>query len=164
MKRIIALISILLSFSLLLCGCNKNEETPTDAPTDARTEKPTEPKEPEEIPEGAVILSTEAGLRIIYAEGSFDRSNLVYDELMNTDPKAYNQIGYYTMVKADREYADDGKLDLRLVQHIIISLEKVAVIIPNKRFYYQVMASKTPYAGAFKKPVRTLRAEARLRT
>ena len=72
MKKIIALISILLSFSLLLCGCNKNEETPTDAPTDAPTEKPTETEEPEEIPEGAVILSTEAGMRIIYAEGSFD--------------------------------------------------------------------------------------------
>ena len=112
MKKIIALISILLSFSLLLCGCNKNEETPTDAPTDAPTEKPTETEEPEEIPEGAVILSTEAGLRIIYAEGSFDRSNLVYDELINTDPKAYNQIGYYTMLKADKSYADDGKLEV----------------------------------------------------
>ena len=112
MKKIIALISILLSFSLLLCGCNKNEETPTDAPTDAPTEKPTETEEPEEIPEGAVILSTEAGMRIIYAEGSFDRSNLVYDELMNTDPKAYNQIGYYTMVKADKSYVDDGKLEV----------------------------------------------------
>ena len=112
MKKIIALISILLSLALLLCGCNKNEETPTDAPTDAPAEKPTETEEPEEIPEGAVILSTEAGLRIIYAEGSFDRSNLVYDELMNTDPKAYNQIGYYTMVKADKSYADDGKLEV----------------------------------------------------
>ena len=112
MKKIIALISILLSLSLLLCGCNKNEETPTDAPTDAPTEKPTETEEPEEIPEGAVILSTEAGMRIIYAEGSFDRSNLVYDELMNTDPKAYNQIGYYTMVKADKSYVDDGKLEV----------------------------------------------------
>jgi hypothetical protein len=109
-KSIIILISLLLA--LLLIGCDKGGETPTDAPTENLSEKPTESEAPAEIPEGAVILSTEAGLRVIYAEGSFDGANLIYGKLMDIDPEAYNQIGYYTMVKADKSYADDGKLEV----------------------------------------------------
>ena len=109
-KSIIILISLLLA--LLLIGCDKVGETPTDALTENLSEKPTESEAPAEIPEGAVKLSTEVGLRVIYAEGSFDGANLIYGKLMDIDPEAYNQIGYYTMIKADKSYADDGKLEV----------------------------------------------------
>lgn len=106
----IILISLLLS--LLLIGCDKGGEAPTDAPTDKASENPTESEAPAELPEGAVLLSTEAGLRVLYADGCFDGANLVYGKLMDIDPHAYNNIGYYSMLRSDKSYADDGKLEI----------------------------------------------------
>ena len=109
-KSIIILISLLLA--LLLIGCDKGGEAPTDASTENLSEKPTEFEAPAKIPEGAVILSTEAGLRVIYADGSFDGANLIYGKLMDIDPHAYNNIGYYAMLRSDKSYANDGKLEV----------------------------------------------------
>ena len=112
MKKSLALILILLSLALILCACNKGGDEPTDAPTNKVSEKPTEPEKPVEIPEGAVLLSTEAGLRVLYADGCFDGANLVYGRLMDVDPCAYSNIGYYSMLRSDKSYADDGKLEI----------------------------------------------------
>ena len=111
MKKSI-IILILLLIPLLLIGCDKGGEASTDAPTDKVSEKPTEPEESVEIPEDAVLLSTEAGLRVLYADGCFDGANLIYGKLMDTDPKAYDHIGYYTMLRSDKSYADDGKIEI----------------------------------------------------
>lgn len=118
MRIRIALMASLLLLALLLVGCDGKSEEPAasenasaeakDEPTeDSQTEAKDEP-----IPENATVISVEEGCRIIYADGYFDEASFIYGELMMIDPDAYDQIGYYTMLKSDREYAPDGKLEI----------------------------------------------------
>jgi GH43 family beta-xylosidase len=114
-KSIIILIALLIA--ILLGGCNKDNgdaNMPTEEPSDTATESEgeTDGKSDEQIPDGSVIISTEKGCRIVYAEGCFDEASYIYGELMEIDPDAYNNIGYYTTAKAEKDYADDGKFQM----------------------------------------------------
>lgn len=114
MKKIILLVAILLALALVFVGCNKGENDATDTQSNAPTQERDDGEDGEDvqIPEGAVRVSLDAGCRIIYAEGSFDNANVVYGELMMIDSDAYDSIGYYTMIKSGKSYANDGKFEI----------------------------------------------------
>ena len=122
MKKLFILI---LALVLVLCfavSCNKDNSADNSNPSasenasgDTSGEKSTSDKtdkennknqQTEKIPDGAVLLSTDAGCRIVYTSECFDAALSLYDGIFALDERAYEQIGYYDVAK-DSKPMDD---------------------------------------------------------
>ena len=130
MKRLFILMLALVLVVCFAASCNKSDDavsdsgtvsdnTSDDASNDASGEKPTTDKtdkednknqQSEKLPDDAILLSTDAGCRIVYVSECFDAALALYDEIFELDPRAYEQIGYYDVAKDSKPM--DNKIEI----------------------------------------------------
>ena len=107
MKKIFILVLCVALFCALAACSSDEEPTPTDtnAPA-ADTEKPTE-----SIPDGAVVLSVDAGCRVVYSEDYRDAATKIFDHISELDARSYQQIGFYAL-GLDTKPQQDEKFEI----------------------------------------------------
>lgn len=100
------LLLLLLSIGTFACSGPAKDGTPTDT---ENADKPTEPNADAKLPDGALLISSENGCRIVYAEGYKKAALSLYDGLLALDRSSNIKIGYY---EVSAESRDDGKTEI----------------------------------------------------
>ncbi|MBE6594018.1 MAG: hypothetical protein E7642_08555 [Ruminococcaceae bacterium] len=93
MKKIFIFVLCMALFSALVACSSGKDTTPTDTNTPpADTEEPVE-----SIPDGAVVLSVDAGCRVVYSTDYRDAASKIFDRISELDSRSYQQIGFYAL-------------------------------------------------------------------
>ena len=141
MKRLFILMLALILVLAFAVSCNKGDgavEGGSDAtvsdnssdekPTEDSTDKENNKNEPsEKLPDGAILLSTDAGCRIVYVSECFDAALKLYDKISELDERTYEQIGYYDVAKDTKPKSDKIEIVIGDTSREVTALAKAKI-------------------------------------